>query len=68
VVRVPFSALRSSVFGRAVDAPPIDLARIRSVGLYMLDGQDGPFHLEVDYIRSYGADDVQGNATAATPR
>jgi len=55
VVRVPFSALRSTIFGRAVDAPPVDLAGIRGVGLYMLDGQDGPFRLEVDYIRAYGA-------------
>ncbi len=55
VVRVPFSALRSTIFGRAVDAPVIDVARIRGVGLYMVDGQDGPFKLEVDYMRSYGA-------------
>lgn len=53
VVRVPFTALRSSIFGQTVNAPPIDLARIRSVGLYMLDGRDGPFSVEVDYIRSY---------------
>jgi NADH dehydrogenase [ubiquinone] 1 alpha subcomplex assembly factor 1 len=55
VVRVPFSALRSTIFGRAVDAPVIDVARIRGLGLYMADGQDGPFRLEVDYMRSYGA-------------
>jgi NADH dehydrogenase [ubiquinone] 1 alpha subcomplex assembly factor 1 len=56
-VRVPFSALRSTIFGQAVNAPPIDLSRIRGVGIYMADGQDGPFRLEVDYIRSYGATD-----------
>jgi NADH dehydrogenase [ubiquinone] 1 alpha subcomplex assembly factor 1 len=55
VVRVPFSALRSTIFGRAVNAPVIDVARIRGMGLYMADGQDGPFRLEVDYVRSYGA-------------
>ncbi len=55
VIRVPLSELRSTVFGRAVNAPPIDLAHIRSLGLYMADGQDGPFRLEVDYIRSYSA-------------
>lgn len=55
VVRVPFTALRSSIFGRAVNASPIDRARIRSVGLYILDGRDGPFWLEVDYISAYGA-------------
>lgn len=58
VVRVPFTALRSKIFGRAVDAPPIDLTRIQGVGLYLLDRQAGPFHLEVDYIRSYGAGDA----------
>lgn len=57
VVRVPFSALRSTIFGRAVNAPPIDVARIRGLGLYMADGQDGPFRLEVDVVRSYGAGD-----------
>ena len=55
VVRVPFSALRSTIFGRAVNAPVIDVARIRGMGLYMADGQDGPFRLDVDYVRSYGA-------------
>lgn len=51
LVRVPFTALRSTIFGQAVDAPPIDLAGIQSVALYMADGQDGAFRLEVDYIR-----------------
>lgn len=55
LVRVPFSALRSTIFGQAVSATPIDLAQIRGVGLYMADGQDGPFRIEVDYIRSYAA-------------
>lgn len=55
VLRIPFAALRSTIFGRAVNAPPIDLAHIRGVGLYMVDGQDGPFRLEVDFIRAYGA-------------
>jgi hypothetical protein len=55
VVRVPLSALRSTIFGRSVNAPVIDAARIRGMGLYMADGQDGPFRLEVDYVRSYGA-------------
>lgn len=55
VIRVPFTALRSSIFGQDVDAPPIDLARVRGVGIYIADGQDGAFRLEVDYIRAYAA-------------
>lgn len=54
-VRVPFSALRSTIFGRAVAAPPVDRSRICGVGLYMVDGKDGLFRVDVDYIRSYGA-------------
>ena len=53
-VRVPFSALRSTIFGRAVNAAPLDVTHIRGVGLYIADGKDGTFRLEVDYIRSYG--------------
>jgi len=57
LVRVPFSTLRSTTFGQAVNAPSIDLSRIQSVGLYIADGQDGPFRLEVDFIRTYAAAD-----------
>ncbi len=56
LVRVPFSALRSTIFGRSVNAAPLDVAHIRGVGLYIADGKDGTFRLEVDYIRSYGGD------------
>lgn len=56
LVRVPFSALRTSVFGQPVSAPPIDLASVQQIGLYILDGQDGPFRLEVDLIRAYRAE------------
>jgi len=55
LIRIPFNTLRSTIFGQAVKAPPIDLAGIQGVGLYMADGKDGPFRLEVDYIRAYGA-------------
>ncbi len=57
LVRVPFSALRSTIFGRTVNAPEIDVARIQGVGLYMADRLDGPFWLEVSAVRSYGAGD-----------
>ena len=55
VVRVPFSSLRSTIFGQMVSAPPFDPAHLQSVGLYMADGQDGAFRLEVDYIGGYAA-------------
>ncbi len=57
LARVPFSALRSTIFGRVVNAPPLALARVQGVGFYMVDGQDGPFRLEVDSICAYAAGD-----------
>ena len=53
VVRIPFETLRSTIFGRAVNAPALDQARVRGVGIFMADGQDGPFRLEIDWIRAY---------------
>lgn len=53
VVRVPFSALKTSVFGQPVQARSLDASAVQSLGLYILDNQDGPFELEVDWIRAY---------------
>ena len=53
LVRVPFDALKTTVFGRSVSAPPIDLSNVKRIGLYILDGIDGPFDLEIDEIHAY---------------
>ena len=52
-VRIPFSALRATVFGRRVDVTPVQLNRVERLGFYILDGVDGPFELEVDSVRAY---------------
>lgn len=52
-VRVPFDALRTSVWGQPIRARPINPATVRSLSLFILDGQDGPFRLEIDWIRAY---------------
>lgn len=52
LVRVPFESLRAAVFGQPVSAPPLDRAKVQQIGLYMVDGIDGPFRLEVDAIRA----------------
>lgn len=56
-VRVPFSSLASSVFGQPVRAPAIDPSRVQSLSLFIADGVDGPFRLEVDWIRAYRVDE-----------
>ena len=51
-VRVPFSSLKATVHGEPVDAEPLALESVESIALYIADGQDGPFRLEVDWIRA----------------
>lgn len=52
-VRVPFSALRATVFGRPVEAPAVRLSEIERIGFYIVDGIDGGFELEVDSVSAY---------------
>ena len=53
IVRVPFDSLEESAHGEPVSAGPIDLSSVKSIGVYIVDGNDGPFRLEVDWIRAY---------------
>ncbi|GAB5534011.1 MAG: hypothetical protein Rubg2KO_02600 [Rubricoccaceae bacterium] len=55
-VQVAFDDLRTSVHGEPIQVEPLDRAAIQSIGLYIIDGQDGPFELEVDWIRAYRTD------------
>jgi len=52
-VRVPFASLKQSAHGEPVRVDPIDLSAMASIGIYIIDGNDGPFRLEVDWIRAY---------------
>ncbi len=52
-VRVPFSALETTAHGEPVDVDPLDRSAVRTLGIYIADGIDGPFRLEVDWIRTY---------------
>lgn len=53
VVRVAFAELRPSFRGRALEVATIDPGAVRELGLFIADGRDGPFRLEVDWIRGY---------------
>ena len=55
-VRVAFDDLDTTVHGEPIEVEPLDRSAVESVGLYIIDGQDGPFELEVDWIRTYRAD------------
>jgi hypothetical protein len=55
-VRVAFDDLQASIHGEPYDAEPLDRSAIQRLGLYIIDGQDGPFRLEVDWMRAYAAE------------
>ena len=55
-VEIPFDQSVARVFGRDLpDAPPLDPASIESVGITLSDKREGPFAIEVDWIRPLGA-------------
>ena len=49
-VTVPFSDMRTSVFGRSVRAAPFDPADVREMGIILADGIDGEFSLQLKQI------------------
>jgi hypothetical protein len=52
-VRVPFNSLEETAHGEPVSPGPLNLSAVTSIGIYIIDGKDGPFRLEVDWIRAY---------------
>ena len=53
-VRLPFADFVPTYHGRVLtDRPPLDPAKIRTIGFIISDKQEGPFRLEVDWIRAY---------------
>lgn len=55
-VRVAFDNLETTAHGEPVSVDPLDLSGVQTLGIYIADGIDGPFRLEVDWIRAYRAD------------
>jgi NADH dehydrogenase [ubiquinone] 1 alpha subcomplex assembly factor 1 len=55
-VRVPFDSLEETAHGQPVSVDPLDRSAVKSIGIYIIDGRDGPFRLEVDWIRAYRED------------
>jgi uncharacterized surface protein with fasciclin (FAS1) repeats len=54
-VEIPFSECVANSFGQRVrNAPSLDPASIESVGITLSDKKEGPFAIEVDWIRPTG--------------
>jgi len=56
-VRLPFDDFVPTYHGKHLtDHPALDPAKIRTIGFIISDKQEGPFRLEVDWIRAYGGE------------
>jgi len=55
--RLPFESFRPSFRGWAPPgAGPLDPARIRQMGFLLGDKKEGPFRLEIAWVKAYGSD------------
>lgn len=52
-VRIPFTKFYPQVRGFRLDGPEFDPAGITEFGLYIYDGNDGPFELRLDSVHAY---------------
>jgi len=51
-VTVPLEGLRASLFGRPIANARFDKSKVWEMGFIIADGQDGPFRLDVDWIKN----------------
>ncbi len=53
-VFIPFSDFKPTMFGNRMtkNAPRLDVSDFQSVGFHLYDKKDGPFKLEVDWIKA----------------
>lgn len=58
-VKIPFSSFRGSWRGRDLPEHKLDPSQIYRVGIILADKEEGPFDLEMKWIRTYGKG--QGN-------
>ena len=69
-IPLPFSDFQATSFGQVIrSVPALNPAKIRSFGLLISDKQEGPFKLEVDWIRAvrFPAKVGDSTPTAANP-
>lgn len=55
-VKIPFTDLVGSFRGMALKKEVFNPSNVRRIGLLLGDKKTGPFELEVDWIRTYGAE------------
>jgi uncharacterized surface protein with fasciclin (FAS1) repeats len=69
---IPFKDFKLQSFGRQLPSKPINPASIASAGFTLADKKDGPFSLEIEYVKATGdinaADAKGGNSLVAVAK
>lgn len=65
-VEIPFDECVANSFGQRIrNAPALDPASIESVGITLADKKEGPFAIEVDWIRPRGQADAERTSSGS---
>ena len=64
--RLPFADFKLQAFGRELPLKPINPASIASVGFTLADKKEGPFSLEIEYVKAAGDAPAADAKTAQT--
>ena len=64
-VKVPFDQFKGSFRGMSLSREKFNPGKIRRVGLLLGDKKQGPFELQVDWIRSYGGEAAGSDIVSA---
>lgn len=62
-LKIPFSEFEAGFRGIELKDLKLDPSKIKRIGILLGDKKEGPFNLEIDWIRTYGKG--QGNMTSA---
>lgn len=50
-IYVPFDSVSASLFGRPIDGAKFDSSAVQEIGIIIADGRDGPFQIDVKWIK-----------------
>ena len=64
-IKVPFDQFKGSFRGMSLSKEKFDPGKITRVGLLLGDKKQGPFELQVDWIRSYGGESKASDIVSA---
>ncbi|HIJ74983.1 MAG TPA: CIA30 family protein [Candidatus Hydrogenedentes bacterium] len=68
-VRIPFADFKPVFRGQVVrGAPALDLENIKTFGFIISDKQEGPFKLEVKWVKAYAPVSQKDTASDAAPK